>query len=314
MTWDPVPWFIGGGAEHSPEVVRLMAYAATRGAEGIVGVADCKVSALGAPGGGFTVDPGAVVIANRSGGGTQQSYVARMATGETVMGIAPSGAQARSDLVVVRIKDPQYSPWQAPADRRIGPYLETFIISGVSASTTSAAALNLGYSAVALARIDLPANTSSVTNAMIKDLRKVANPRNQRDVEVLMPTGSQSSGGTNAWVAAANFPAVLDVPDYATTALAVVTVSGFLCYGAADVVGQIRLNFLGQASENVAVDMPGNTRNSYTVAGRFTIPAQYRGTKVPIGIDFMRLSTTGEMRVDSYCTLVADVTFQEKAE
>lgn len=320
MTWDPVPWFIGGGAEHSPEVTRLLAYAATRGAEGIVGVTDCKVSALANPGAGFTIDSGAVIIYNRSAGGTQQSYVARMATPESLTGIAATGAGAgRSDLVVVRIKDPQYSPWQPPADRRVGPYLETFVIQGVPSTTTTAKQLNLGYPAVALARIDIPPSTGTITNAMIKDVRRVANPRTDRQIEIDMPGATQNytTGADNIWVQGFPFAAnALAVPDYATSALVVITVSG-LAIMTGDTIGEIRANFLGQTSPVTKVDVNygGSTsRTTFAVGGRFAVPATYRGTDRPITLDMRRIGGTGAMRVDGATTVTADVTFQERAE
>lgn len=317
MSWDSVPWFVGGGAEHSPEVARLLSYAATRGAEGIIGVADLKVSQLAVAGAGFQVAPGACVIYNRSAGAALESYIGRMAAAETKMGVSPTGAGAgRSDLVIARITDPQYAPWMPPADRRVGPYIETFIVEGVPAGTTTAKQLNLGYPAIALARIDLPASTAAVTNAMIVDLRKVANPRNSRDVEIGLPGSVRSTGATNTWVQAAPFGAVFDVPEYATTAEVTMTVSGLLVATAA-VLGELRANFLGSVSQATVVDenhSGSDERCTYVVGGRFAVPANMRGSMQSAALDFRRTGGTGALKTDTSSTIVADIHFSERAE
>ena len=58
MSFDSVPWFVGGGALHSPEVARLLAHAATSGAAGVVTPADLAVSALPVPGASVRVAVG----------------------------------------------------------------------------------------------------------------------------------------------------------------------------------------------------------------------------------------------------------------
>jgi hypothetical protein len=126
-------------------------------------------------------DGGAILILNRSGSTRNQTYVAGGAS-ETRLDVTPTGSSGgRHDLAVVRIRDLQYAPWSgltvAPADRPTFRYAEPFIIQNVPAGTSSFASLNLGYSGYALARLEIPANTSVITNAMIKDLRKLAQPR-----------------------------------------------------------------------------------------------------------------------------------------
>ncbi len=237
--FDPTAWSIDG-ARHRGELLRLLAYAATSGAEGIVSPGDCKVHALSTPGSQVAVDTGGLIIRNRSANVRNQSYVANGRT-ETRLDVAPTGtAGGRTDLVVVRIEDPQYSPWATPpvgeaADYR---YVKPFIIENVPASTRSATELNLGYSAVALSRITIPANTSTITDAYITDLRKLARPRTWIESDV-------QSGATNAQGGAVNlvstdwtdWPAnsyTFDVPDWTTHGTAKLVVNNVPIMGAVD--------------------------------------------------------------------------------
>lgn len=171
-----VPWMIGGGsAKHSANVGRLVAYAATGGQSGVIAPGDFKVSASApTPDGKVHMAVGAAGIVNRSSNAQSESYMTR---GLLVsdLDVSPTVGSARSDLVVIRIKDPQYG-WAAPADLVNGPYGFPEIIPGVAAGTVRAEQLNLQQAFYALARIDIPPNTSAITNSMIVDLRKLAQP------------------------------------------------------------------------------------------------------------------------------------------
>jgi hypothetical protein len=178
MAFDPVPWAVGGGAVHSSEVARLMTYLATGGQEGVLGSLDLAVSPLAVPGTGIRVAPGACVIRNRASGTSYDTYAARMPS-QTTLTTTPNGPSApRSDLILARVENPFISgePWSIPSDVTVGPYVFARIVQGVPITTRNVASLNLGYSGIALARIDYPINTGTVTAGMIKDLRCVTNP------------------------------------------------------------------------------------------------------------------------------------------
>lgn len=178
MAFDPVPWAVGGGAVHSSEVARLITYLATGGQEGVLGSLDLAVSPLATPGAGVRIAPGGCVMRNRASGTSYDTYAARMPT-QTSLTTVPNGpAGARSDLVMARVENPHISgePWSLPTDVTVGPYVFARIVQGVPASTRNVASLNLGYTGIALARIDYPTNTGTVTAGMITDLRSVTNP------------------------------------------------------------------------------------------------------------------------------------------
>lgn len=232
MTWDGTPWFLGGGAQHSPEVARLLAYASTSGAEGIVTPGDLKVVPLAVPGSSVRVLAGACLILNRNASGAQQTYIARNPTEDT-KGIAATGSGAgRNDLIVAQIKDPFLpgEPWADPADVTVGPYIFTEVIPNVplSATTSPEAAADYlrtqGVSALALAAAVLPANTATITTAEIRDLRKLALPRSKREVLMSGPTPevAMNNEGGAIWP---DFRPIVRVPEWATHAYVIATLS-----------------------------------------------------------------------------------------
>ncbi|TDC33464.1 hypothetical protein [Micromonospora sp. KC213] len=324
MAFDPVPWFVGGGAEHSPEVARMVAYTAFRGNEGTMGPADLGVRALAVPGTSVRVMPGACSILSRATGGTYQAYAARMPA-ETVVPIAATGSGGgRSDLVVARVEDPFMpgEPWAEPPDVAAGPYVFARVISGVPSGTTSVAALGLGYSAIALARIDLPANTGTVTQAMIVDLRQVANPRRDRSLIVSSPSGITSLT-TSTYV---NFPDAavkpVAVPSWATHARIVQNVAGTLAFGD-KVNGASRVKLGTVTGQDTNYDTNGAVGGDaldrpLLTADTLAIPSAMRGTTQNVSIQtrvtYRGASGTGELRANTATTIVTDVEFFEAPE
>lgn len=317
MSWDSVPWFIGGGAQHSPEVARLLAFAATSGAEGIVAVGDLKVSALSVPGGSVHVADGAALVLNRAAGGTSQTYVARLPSEDTAT-IAPTGGSARSDLIVAQIEDPFMAgePWQDPVDPTVGPYVFTRVISNVPAGTTSLQAVSgySGRSALVLARIDIPANTGTITAAMITDLRKLAQPREHR--EVFMGGVSAASTITASSSAITDWPVYtvqVYVPTWATRVDLMTTVTSFQV-SAVKTDGNVRavIGTIVGGAQALDLDNPsGPTREAVTLLAGATVPVAMRGTLATIKVqtDMVRGTLVGRKGTQ----VVHDVNFYEKA-
>jgi hypothetical protein len=325
MSWDSVPWFVGGGAQHSPEVARLLAYAATSGAEGIVNVADLKVQPLAVPGGSVRVLPGAALIRNRAAGGDSQTYVARNPV-EDVVAVAPTGSGlGRSDLIVAQIEDPYMAgePWQDPADPTVGPYVFTRVIPNVPAGTTRLQDVPgySGRSAVALARIDIPASTGTITSAMIKDVRRVANPRTRRQMVTIYPTGKIGDGtaqtmptaGYSSWPITADQRPTLDVPEWATKLDVVAHYSGvhFTMSGTADTVAGIRTGLGSNAADNGILIADTTGRGHYTLVGSHAISAAQRGTSQTLNLQAVRSAGAGIWRADYQTSIVIDWQFTE---
>lgn len=215
MTWDGRPWFIGGGAQHSPEVARLLAYASTGAAEGVVSPGDLKVAPTAVPGASVRVLAGAGLILNKAAGGSQQTYVAWNPS-EDVVSIAATGSgSGRSDLIVARIEDPNMAgePWAVPADRANGQYVFTRVISNVTPGTTT---MPTGQSGIPLARIDIPSSTGTITAGMIVDLRKLARPRSTSDLLSQATPQPLILAKSNTFVNWPGWNPVWTVPDWAT--------------------------------------------------------------------------------------------------
>lgn len=259
MAMDPVPYAIGGGlAKHSPEIARVLAYASTSGAEGIVTPGDLKVTATSVPGTSVAVAPGAALMLSRSPGGEQQTYVLRHPTTSTVAIAATGSSAGRTDLIVARVEDPYAagSPWQVPADPTRGPYVSLRVISGVKATDT---AMPPGQTGVVLARVTLPASTGTVTNAMVTDLRNLALPRSSSGL-VSAGLGDELLPGPNnntfrRWPTGF-MPEVL-VPYWATHASLAYTITG-AATNSPSVDGAIRLLFANLTAGQATIDLTGS--------------------------------------------------------
>jgi hypothetical protein len=180
MPLDPTGWFVGdAGAEHSAEVARVLAYAATAGADGVIGPTDCKVSPLAVPGAAVRIGPGAWVGTNRAATGRAQSFVSRVISDEPVPIAATGSGAGRTDLICLVERDPSVPGSGGTVG---GPYHQVLVVSGVPATATRLQD-QPGHeftTGIALARVTLPAATGTVTAGMITDLRQVANPRRVR--------------------------------------------------------------------------------------------------------------------------------------
>ena len=169
MAFEPHPWFIGlEGVEHSAEVARNLAWVATSGASGIVKPTDLRVRAQSVPDGSVRIGVGGFVVESKYSGASQQSYVERVPTVTDLEVPATGSSGGATRYVVARISDPDYpGGGTVPAVPNDGVYAAPFLVSSLSSSRTE----------IPLAKIVQPANTGTITNAMITDLRTIANPR-----------------------------------------------------------------------------------------------------------------------------------------
>lgn len=321
MAFDPTPWFVGGGAQHSPEVARALAYAGTRGSEGIAGLADLKVTAQSTPNGTVQVAPGGGLLLNRYPGGTGQSYSLRNATATNVT-VTPTGSGGgRTDLVIARVLDPQYEG-SAPSDPTTFQYAYPTIIQGVPSGTLTAKELNLNYPAIALAKITLPASTGTVTNAMITDLRKVAQPRRDRAMVTVFPSATVSvpTSAYASWPIDPSQRPLVAVPDWATRVDIVAHLSGvaFAQTAGAQTVAGIRTGFGSTlpAQNGIIVQDSGDSsgRYHYTLIGTHLIDSTLRGTNQYINLQAWRTAGSGMWTADYQTSVVIDWEFSEGAQ
>ena len=308
MALDTVPWFVGGGAEHSPSVARMLAYAATNGATGVISPEDLKVTALPTPGTAVRIMPGGAALLNRYPGATNQSYTVRNATATDVEVTATGSSGGATRYLLLRVDDPEFGG-QAPANPRTGPYVRPVLVSSIT---------NLAYPFVALAKIVQPANTATITQAMITDLREVANPRARRDVLSAASTALTLTSTTTAQVWPSVRPSIA-IPEWANWVNVIYHVSAFTQRGgAAD--AELRV-YMGETPIGGAVlldlDAVGDgVRQTTFVTGSGTIPANLRGTNVLFGVKGIRLAVAnhpGIFGADGSTHVAVDCQFEERA-
>lgn len=298
----------------------MLAYAATGGAEGVVGINDCKVSALAVPGTSVRVSTGGIVALNRSTGGGQQSYIMRN-TSETEVPIVATGGATRYDLIVARVEDPQYPPWSPPADPVVGPYVNIVAITNVPASTTSAAQLALGYPAVALARLAIPASTATITGAMITDLRKVPKPRRHRELRTYALSGADTDSITTNAADGERWPDVawtMDIPEWATAANVLAFWNGVRVPANSNYFGSIWAKIGTQVTQTSAWEagtISTVQRLGFAAADDITIPSAMRGTTQTVELRARWAGgTVNFVYLDQYSSISLDVEFVERAD
>lgn len=334
-SFDPVALSIDGG-RHTGSLLRLLAYAAVGGNEGVVTAVDCKVHALNAGAGpAVEIDAGGVVIRNRFANVLNQSYVANNRA-ISRLDVTASGAGGRSDLVIVKLKDPQYqgSGIVGTDDPATFQYVDPIIIENVPAGTKDAAALNLGYPAYALARIDLLPNTTNVTNGMIVNLRQPVNPvhdpNEARTVRVwtppVAPVDLLAVHTVRQWFPKTN--ELIYCPKWATRCTAIVSINGLLLHGER-CFGDVRVEYgWNNDTELLATQATGfhheddipvedDSRQTLIVAGSFAVPASFRDKAHYVRTGgVMAASRTNDswVRQDQWSTVVVDLQFEEVAD
>lgn len=336
-----VPWLVEQ-ALHPAEVGRQLAFAAFQGQEGVSSPADCAVAALDIPGNSIRVFPGSYAILNRAPGYPNQMYTGRVTTEDVVSVQNTTSSGGRTDLVVIRIENPDTEGVAPPQNRDSGPYAFTRVIQNVPSGITSVNELNLGYSALTLARIQIPPSTSTITNSMITNLRNtketpVPAPAVFTDVQNYTSTSNLSppplGGGTrtSAWV---NWPGPANwqvpVPTWATEAQLYFQVNPGINN---NTWGEMRFNFNGRFTPVTSFDVNfpmlsgtnicfmtngGPMRASYVVGGRVAVAASERGIAVPVKveartIDNVTYQARGTSGVGSGTVGFLNITFKQAA-
>jgi hypothetical protein len=308
MSLFPRP-ILTNGATHSAQQFRMLVRDLARGAEGVTQGDDLKITQRATPGGGVSVADGSGVVRGRAN--TFQGSYSACNIGTADVTIGATGGTGRSDMVILRIEDPEYEGTLNPVTDQIA-YFQ--VISNVSAAAT---AIPDGRTGIPLARIDIPASTSTITNAMITDLRKVANPRRDRRLYTQSPTGDSSligSSTTYAYFSTASGWNIA-IPDWATTVRVRVDVCP-LRYSTADFFGNLRATF-GASLTLQATGLDDNQGSGVRkipaiCADTLTVPSAYRGTTQLLRAQANgNTGNAGRINVTSSTTFIADVEFEE---
>lgn len=286
MTWSTA-WFIDGDSEttvlHDASVVRVQTYASFNGGEGVINPTDLRVLELSTPGTSVRVMPGACCVLNRALGGENEAYAAKLSSQDEVA-ITPTGSgSGRSDLIIVRVENPFLSgePWTDLNP----PFVYSRVIEDVPPNTKSVHDLGLGYSAITLARLDIPSSTGTITNSMVVNLRETLESDivdDSPDVEPASYVFTTIKNGPGSgydellasetsfikWPPTSGF--LLPVPRWATHYHAQVHLTNLQLVGG-DFVGEARLHNVttGSVSPAIPIDYihPGSTSREHILIG-----------------------------------------------
>lgn len=301
------PPMLTHGGTHPARAFRMMIRDLASGNQGVTEGNDLKVSQWSTPGSGVRVGDGSAVVTGAAWG--QGSYT-QYNVGDAIVPTAPTGASARSDLICLRVQDPEYEGNRDPAADDIGYF---HVVSGVSAT---ARAVPAGMTAIPLARVDIPANTATITNGLITDLRQIANPRRDRKLYTSYPTSlselTYQDGVWRTWPAAAKWS--VPIPTWAVSAKIIVTIAG-LRLSRAWVFASMQTQLGTALGDVTAIDDDqgsGVRRQTVVVADDLAVGATLRGTTQTLSLrTFMSKSETGDLSVDGSTSIIADVEFTE---
>lgn len=325
MTFNFAPWAIDG-ARTTAALARLATYASSGGKSGIVQPSDLRVLPLEVPGVGLRVLSGGATVMNHYLANTDQAYVVSNPSVHVVQAAsmpAPA-ASTRHFLVCVVVGDSEYSasghPFMPstpiPPEQRADFEYVRVVLVPCPANTTRFEQLGLSYPAYALARVEIPPNTSTITSSMITDLRQIAQPRSERKVFMNTLLANEALDGApytpEDWFA---YQPVVDVPPWATYVTITATMSGIVAFGST--IGDVALmagDIMG-AALGYDVDVPvggDGTRNTMILALGANCAA-YAGGSMKLKVRGSRWQGTGYLTSHdgTMAQLVYDVQFSE---
>ncbi|MFJ4010312.1 hypothetical protein [Streptomyces sp. NPDC090026] len=301
------PPLLTHGGTHEARAFRMMVRDLARGSQGITEADDLKVLPLATPGPGVRVADGSAIVRGAAWG--QGSYT-QYNVGHATVPIVPTGAIERSDLLVLRIEDPEYEGTLDPATDDIGTF---HVVPNVSRNARTVPA---GMTAIPLARIDIPANTAVITAAMVTDLRRVANPRRERTLHTAFPSSAsrlpRKHDVFQNWPTQARWK--VPVPSWATRMKVITTITGFRLSDG-DVYGKMQNAVASLRGQDTAFDDDQGgaiRRTTMVLADNFAVASSLRGTTQDFYVQTSLSSKEpGNVTVDGASSLICDIEFTE---
>lgn len=326
MTLNNAAWAIDGATLNSA-LARTEAYAANSGSEGIIAKSDLKVQALATPGNGVTIAAGAALVLNRYQSTPNQMYTV-LNSGSHIVSSAempPSSASQQTYIVGIAIGDPEFSqsghPFMAATDPPAGEgatfkYVRPIVVLESSFNARA-------YPAIPLARLVVPANTTTIQNSMLTDLRKMSRPRTKLEIaHVPGPATSNSLNGAGGVAGALErWPNIgvlqVEIPSWAVKAKVIGFIEGakLTKSGLAVVRGYIEGTSLATSSTNLN-DGPatGSDRRHFGFAGEIALTDEVRGTIRTFSVQGApnNDASKGAYVADSVTSVAIQVYFEEQ--
>lgn len=331
MTFDNAAWAING-AQMGADLARRAMYAEAR-QSGIVQKEDLEVTELAVPGVGILISDGVGLVINDYQTDPNEIYVVSNPGSHTI----PSGDMpaanpaAKSYIVAVVVGDSDFSqaghPWMTAEDPPEGEettfeYVRPTLIE-VSAGATT---LDVNYPALVLARLDIPADTTTITNSMITDLRTLASPRQSQEMFV-SPVESWTNASPDYIPAATDYQSwgsyspTVKVPSWATRAILVCSINGAVVIDSSvNIAGSIRTKLGAVVGPVASFDFPvgrvGAQRDNLSTAGEYDVTS-VAGTTVVLDVEgFENIpaspTTNQRLRLQNGSQMVFDVRFFEE--
>lgn len=274
----------------------------TSGAAGVVRPGDLKITALNTPGPGVQVAAGDDLVPCRAPGRERETYGVPLSAAQDYMGDSGEGlpgtgsSGGRRDMIIHEITDPSLPRTYTPSTEiPEGVYSKISVVPGVPSGAKTVAdvpALN-DVTCYALAAINYPASTATIQNAMIEDLREVAQPNIRTDVrEYSLEPDDGDPAITNTTVDGQTWPQRVDsawadvpIPEWATHVRVVMTWNG-VRVPAGNSGGRIWVQLAPLAhpdnrrTQHIAWDTDNTnvSRETYRATGTIAIPEGLRGT------------------------------------
>lgn len=274
---------------------------------GVVRPGDLKITQMTPPGAGVKIAAGDDLIQSGDPSKERETYGIPLFTDQNYMGddgqgLPGTGSQVpsggRRDLVFHEVLDPGLPKYFTPKENwPEGASSKLSVIQNVpkSAKRIEDVPALAGVTGYALAAITYPADTATITNAMIEDLRVVQNPRTVTEMRSMNMTVKQILTGTNPYpTGGMTFPAEtqdmgidLDVPRWATI-VKITAIWGSVAIPSGNASGQMWVqvagapnpdNFKTQAGGYNAIDNGGFSRETWMVSDTKKLPASMRGTR-----------------------------------
>lgn len=308
------PWFVGAaGVLHPAETARAVAYAACGGSDGVIGVSDFKVTATPTPSNQVRLAPGGVSLVSRYNGATSQAYAGVLRATDYITIDPTTSSGGRSDLIIARIHDPQYGgePTYDSTNANDFKFFTVEVLKGVAKTTKRLT--GHGYPGMALARIDIPASTATITNAMITDLRFKSNRKTDMQKRTVFPTKdfNMNTGGDYArWT---DMTAWFDVPMWANKAQFNTVISSIEFTGTSRTVAGVRTAFgTASDSQNSILVQTSSNRFTHTHLASFNLDSSFQGVDVGLVLQATRTSGTGTFQVDYQSSIQVEAFFSEE--
>lgn len=322
------------GAMLNSALVRRGIYSSTSRSEGIVKKADLAVTELDTPGVGILIAPGVGILLNKYQDDPNETYVVSNPSVHTV----PSGEMPASNpspqsyIVAVVVGDGDFTqtghPWMGSEDPPLGEeltfeYVRPTLIPVDSGATT----LPGDYPALVLARIDIPASTTTIIDSYITDLRKLAQPLQEQQIfvsaggtwtsgaPVYIPSGSSYGD----WGPAQYLPTV-KVPTWASRAIVVASINGVgLADASVNVSGNVRTQLGAVSGPATTFDYSvggGAIRDNLQTAGTYNVTS-IAGTTVALRVEgFENVpaspTTAQRLKLTAGSQMIFDVRFFEE--